>query len=69
MDTTSTPVILPLWTVEEVANYFQCTPRHVQNLIKGGLPHLYLGRLLRFDRCEIQKHCLNKRKAKASAKF
>jgi excisionase family DNA binding protein len=41
-----------LWTVDEVAAYLNCTTRHVHNLLRAGLPHLYLGRLLRFDPSE-----------------
>lgn len=51
-----------LWTVNEVAAYFGCTVRHVHNLIRTGLPHLYLGRLLRFDGEEIRGHLLKKRR-------
>lgn len=47
-----------LWTVDEVAAYFRCTVRHVHNLIGAGLPHLYLGRLLRFDPTEVRSHLL-----------
>ena len=49
-----------LWTINQVAAYFGCTVRHVHNLLRAGLPHLYLGRLLRFDpgevRCYLLKH-------------
>jgi excisionase family DNA binding protein len=50
-----------LWTVDQVATYFGCTVRHVHNLIRGGLPHLYLGRLLRFDPQEVRAHLLKTR--------
>lgn len=51
----------PLWTVVQVAVYFGCTVRHVHNLIRSGLPHLYLGRLLRFDAGEVRGHLLKTR--------
>lgn len=43
-----------LWTNEDVANFFRCTVRHVQNLQKYGLPFLHLGRLVRFDPEEVR---------------
>jgi len=50
------PIHEKLWTVEQVARYFDCTVRHVYNLIGTGLPHLYLGRLLRFDPEEVRTY-------------
>lgn len=52
----------PLWTCNEVAAFLRCTPRHVHNLICTGLPHLYLGRLLRFDPAEVRAHLLKHRR-------
>lgn len=54
----------PLWTINEVAAFLRCTVRHVHNLMPAGLPHYYLGRLLRFDPNEIRtylqkRRCLN----------
>jgi hypothetical protein len=51
--TDTQPSSKTLWTCGEVAAFFRCTPRHVHNLISCGLPHLYIGRLLRFDPEEI----------------
>ena len=42
-----------LWNLRDVARYLGCTPRHVQNLVSCGLPHIRLGRLVRFDREEV----------------
>lgn len=39
--------------MDEVAAYFRCSTRHVANLCKSGLPHFYLGRLVRFRRDEV----------------
>jgi hypothetical protein len=33
----------------------------VHNLVRGGLPHLYLGRLLRFDPEEVRTYLLKTR--------
>jgi hypothetical protein len=43
----TTPVAA-LWTIPEVARFLNCSPRHVNNLIRGGLPCSYIGRLVRF---------------------
>ena len=51
-----------LWTIDQVASYLGCTPRHVHNLLRAGLPHLYLGRLLRFDPQEIRDYLLKHRR-------
>ena len=58
MDTSPAPAALtapaasapfaPLWTIPEVARFLNCSPRHVNNLIRGGLPCTYIGRLVRF---------------------
>jgi hypothetical protein len=37
-----------LWTIPDVARFLNCSPRHVNNLIRGGLPCTYIGRLVRF---------------------
>jgi excisionase family DNA binding protein len=50
-----------LWTVDQVATYLGCTVRHVYNLIGAGLPHLYLGRLLRFEGGEVRAYLLKTR--------
>lgn len=65
METTITdtqPSSKILWTCDEVAAFFRCTPRHVHNLISRGLPHLYIGRLLRFDSEEIHGYLLKYRR-------
>ncbi len=55
-----------LWTVDEVAAYLNCTSRHVHNLLRAGLPHLYLGRLLRFDPSEVRGYLLRHRRIPAA---
>jgi excisionase family DNA binding protein len=45
-----------LWTTEDVARFFGCTVRHVQNLQKTGLPFFHIGRLVRFDAEEVQAY-------------
>lgn len=64
METTApqSPSTDTLWTCDEVAAYFRCTARHVHNLLRKGLPHLYIGRLLRFDPKEIQNYLLKYRR-------
>jgi excisionase family DNA binding protein len=65
-----TPLSLPaekLWTVDEVATFLGCTVRHVHNLLRSGLPHLYLGRLLRFDPQEVRAYLLKHRRLKSAA--
>lgn len=55
-----------LLTVDEVAAYLRCTVRHVHNLIRTGLPHLYIGRLLRFDGVEVRAYLLKHRRVSSS---
>jgi len=43
-----TAPVASLWTIPEVARFLNCSPRHVNNLIRGGLPCSYIGRLVRF---------------------
>jgi hypothetical protein len=52
----------PLWTCDEVAAFLRCTVRHVHNLLRRGLPHVYVGRLLRFDPVEIRTYLLKYRR-------
>jgi hypothetical protein len=52
----------PLWTIDDVAAFLRCTVRHVHNLMPAGLPHVYLGRLLRFDPNEVRAHLHKKRR-------
>jgi hypothetical protein len=56
----------PLWTCAEVAAFLRCTPRHVHNLQRSGLPHLYLGSLLRFDPTEVRAYLLKHRRVDGS---
>jgi excisionase family DNA binding protein len=50
-----------LLTIKDVAAYMGCTPRHVQNLMLRGLPHMKLGRLLRFKIDEIDNYLARNR--------
>ena len=52
----------PLWTCEEVAAFLRCTVRHVHNLLRRGLPHVYAGRLLRFDPAEVRAYLIKHRR-------
>ncbi len=55
-----------LWTVADVARFFGCTPRHVVNLQANGLPHFYLGRLVRFDPAEVREYLKGNRRIAAT---
>lgn len=55
-------VAAPLWTCDEVAAFLRCTARHVHNLLRRGLPHVYVGRLLRFDPAEVRTYLLKYRR-------
>jgi len=46
---TTKPEIAALWTVRDVAAYAQCGRRTVRNLMAQGMPHIRLGRFVRFD--------------------
>jgi hypothetical protein len=52
----------PLWTINDVATFLRCTVRHVHNMMPAGLPHFYLGRLLRFDPNEVRSHLQKRRR-------
>lgn len=54
-----------LWTVDDVAAFLRCTVRHVHNLCRAGLPHVYVGRLLRFDPVELREYLLKRRRLAA----
>lgn len=54
-----------LWTVDQVAAFLRCTVRHVHNLCRSGLPHVYVGRLLRFDPVELRQYLLTRRRIAA----
>ena len=47
---TDLPAIL---TLRELAEFLRCSERHIQNLIRIGLPCFYLGSLVRFRRDEL----------------
>ena len=64
IDAPATPEIL--WTVADVARFFGCTPRHVVNLQANGLPHFYLGRLVRFDPAEVREYLKSNRRIAAT---
>ena len=55
-----------LWTVDDVARFFGCTSRHVINLQANGLPHFYLGRLVRFDPAEVREYLHQNRRIAAT---
>ena len=55
-----------LWTVDDVARFFGCTTRHVINLQANGLPHFYLGRLVRFDPAEVREYLHQNRRIAAT---
>lgn len=55
-----------LWTTEDVAQFFRCTVRHVQNLQKAGLPFFNLGRLVRFDAEEVRSFLREHRQLSAN---
>ena len=70
-DQTTAPFDAPgtpesLWTVVDVARFFGCTPRHVVNLQANGLPHFYLGRLVRFDPAEVREYLKSNRRIAAT---
>lgn len=56
-----------LWTIDQVAQFFRCTERHVHNLCRAGLPHLYIGRLLRFDPDEVRAYVIKHRRVAVAA--
>ena len=51
-----------LWTLEEVAARLATTTRHVRRLVADRrLPHLKIGRFLRFEPGEIERWIANQR--------
>lgn len=62
----SPSAVEPLWTVDDVARFFGCTTRHVINLQANGLPHFYLGRLVRFDPGEVREYLHHNRRIAAT---
>lgn len=65
--TDPSPAAENLWTVDEVAAFLRCTVRHVHNLCRSGLPHMYVGRLLRFDPVEVRQHLHKRRRLGVAA--
>lgn len=57
-----------LWTTAEVARFLACTPRHVVNLQMNGLPHFYVGRLVRFDPAEVRAFLRDRRRLESGVK-
>jgi len=66
MPETPIPPIKPLWTIKDVAEYLCCTVRHVQNLQRGGLPYMQVGRLVRFDPEEVRNYLRGNRRLEAT---
>jgi phage terminase Nu1 subunit (DNA packaging protein) len=62
----SQPEKQTLWTTEDVARFFGCTVRHVQNLQKTGLPYFHIGRLVRFDAQEVRTFLRENRQLSAN---
>ena len=66
METTiETPATDRLWTVKEVAHYLHCSPRHVNNLLRSGLPCIYVGRLVRFCPEQVKEFVSTKARLRA----
>ena len=67
---TATSVATPtaLWTIPEVARFLNCSPRHVNNLIRGGLPCTYIGRLVRFCPDRVREFVNEKTRIRARAR-
>jgi excisionase family DNA binding protein len=57
-----------LWTIPEVARFLNCSPRHVNNLIRGGLPCTYIGRLVRFCPDRVREFVNEKTRIRARAR-
>ena len=53
MNTVALAGLPAILTLKEVASYLRCSERHIQNLTRFGLPHFYLGRLVRFRSAEV----------------
>ena len=68
METTTTietPATDRLWTVKEVAHYLHCSTRHVNNLLRGGLPCIYIGRLVRFCPEQVKAFVVDRARLRA----
>ena len=69
--TTVAPPTAPLaalWSIPEVARFLNCSPRHVNNLIRGGLPCTYIGRLVRFCPDRVREFVNEKTRIRARAR-
>jgi excisionase family DNA binding protein len=62
------PPLDALWTIPEVARFLNCSPRHVNNLIRGGLPCTYIGRLVRFCPDRVREFVNEKTRIRARAR-
>jgi excisionase family DNA binding protein len=62
-----TAPVAALWTIPEVARFLNCSPRHVNNLIRGGLPCTYIGRLVRFCPDRVREFVNEKTRIRARA--
>jgi excisionase family DNA binding protein len=51
-----------IMTLKEVAAYFRCSERHMQNLIGRGLPHFRLGSLIRFRKEDVMQFLASNQK-------
>jgi hypothetical protein len=51
-----------------VARFLNCSPRHVNNLIRGGLPCTYIGRLVRFCPDRVREFVNEKTRIRARAR-
>ena len=50
---TSREDLQPLLTLQEVARVLAVSPRTVRRLLSRGLPHVRIGRVLRFDPVDV----------------
>ena len=64
---TSAP-LAALWSIPDVARFLNCSPRHVNNLIRGGLPCTYIGRLVRFCPDRVREFVNEKTRIRARAR-
>jgi excisionase family DNA binding protein len=64
----ATSVAAAPWTIPEVARFLNCSPRHVNNLIRGGLPCTYIGRLVRFCPDRVREFVNEKTRIRARAR-
>ncbi len=54
------------WISEkELARHLGISPRHLHNLRRAGLPHISLGKSIRFDRAEVETYLRTNRRLSA----